>query len=110
MSRSEKLYECSNCNRRAPRSVLPEVKDPDGERFEPGDVWTDRECDECGDLAFPEGNANREDLLKMGQLKLLAASYRHEASKLPTPQIDPGPWLKKILYIVNKRPDVNDGT
>ena len=45
-------YECQNCGRRAEGAKLPPVDDPQM-RFEPGDVYTDRQCAKCGALCYP---------------------------------------------------------
>jgi hypothetical protein len=45
-------YECQNCGRKAEGAKLPPVDDPQM-RFEPGDVYTDRQCAKCGALCYP---------------------------------------------------------
>ncbi len=46
------LFECDNCNWRGPESSTAEASDLH-ERLEAGSIYTDRECPQCGSLAYP---------------------------------------------------------
>lgn len=45
-------YRCDNCERIAPREIFEEAKDL-SQRIDPGGVYTDKECPDCGALAYP---------------------------------------------------------
>ena len=46
------MYKCNNCDHVAQRDDMNYVRDL-SERFEVGDIYTDRECTQCGALAHP---------------------------------------------------------
>ena len=50
--RDNPLYRCDNCRAIYERSACEEAIDL-FERLEPGCTYTDRECPECGALAYP---------------------------------------------------------
>ena len=44
-------YKCDNCRKQFKQEDCPDVKDPQ-KRFDVGGPWTDKECPECGALAY----------------------------------------------------------
>jgi hypothetical protein len=46
------LYQCDNFGRVADGDALPDARDLT-ERLDPGGVYTDKECGQCGALAYP---------------------------------------------------------
>ncbi len=49
------LFKCQNCSKVWPYHTLPKAKDI-LQRHEPGDMFSDVECPDCGALCFPENS------------------------------------------------------
>ena len=45
-------YQCDNCEFTAPETAFPAAKNIEM-RITPGEIYTDKECPECGALAHP---------------------------------------------------------
>lgn len=59
------MYKCNNCGHVAPRDEMKDAQDL-LERMEVGDVFTDKECPECGALAHPVDEPDEFDALPEG--------------------------------------------
>lgn len=59
------VYQCDNCQRVAERHELPDAKDLH-QRIDPGGIFTDKECSECGALSYPVEDV---DKLVMGTME-----------------------------------------